>query len=102
MKTNGLKMTSQTRDKIDRHITEASRRTVETAWAISRLMPNVGELTQSKRLLLTSVVRSKLLLLLTSVVRSKLLYAAPVLVTAATKIAKNRCALDRALRPTVL
>lgn len=53
-------------------------------------MPNVGGPTASKRLLLTTVVRSKLL------------YAAPVWTTAAIKTAKNRGMLDRALRPTAL
>lgn len=63
---------------------------METAKALSRLMPNIGGPSQNKRSLLSSVVLSKVL------------YAAPVWAEVATKTAKNREIMTRSLRPTLL
>lgn len=79
-----------TRLSFTQHIASASKKATSAALAISRLMPNIGGPSASKRALLGSVVNSKLL------------YASSVWAAGGVKTAKNRAALARAQRTVAL
>jgi len=72
------------------HIATASSKAAHSARAIGRLMPNIGGPSQSKRALLGSVIRSKIL------------YGATVWAGTGTKTAKNRSAMARVQRTIAL
>jgi len=79
-----------TRLSFTKHVSIASKKAMDSARAIGRLMPNVGGPAQKKRQLLASVVYSKLL------------YGSPVWATVGVKTAINRSAMASAQRTIAL
>lgn len=72
------------------HVSKVTKAAADTARAISRILPNIGGPSISKRLLLTSVVQSKFM------------YAAGIWAPQAIKTAKNRNAIAKAQRVSAL